>query len=183
MRIRLLAFALIVCLAPLAAPAQEKGDNPFKTAKVGDYVAYKMTTSVMGKDLAMDMKQTVSAKDDAEVTLKTAITFMGNALPAQTTKIDLTKPYDPATAAIQGNKQGKFEKTGEGKDKIKVGGKTYECTWLAGKVVADVKGQKIESDVKLWFTKSVPLSGLLKMEIKSNLANVQMELSDSGSAK
>jgi hypothetical protein len=182
MRIRLLAFALIVCLAPLAA-AQEKGDNPFKKAKVGDYVAYKMTTSVMGKDLAMDMKQTVSAKDEMEVTLKTAITFMGNELPSQTTKIDLTKPYDPAAAAIQGNKQGKFEKTGEGKDKIKVGAKTYECTWLAGKVVAEAKGQKIESDVKLWFTKTVPLTGLLKMEIKSNLANVQMELTGSGGEK
>lgn len=183
MRIRLLAFVLVGCLVPLAAPAQEKEENPLKKAKVGDFVAYKMTSMIGGKDVAVDMKQSVSAKDDMEVTLKTTVIFMGQELPAQSTKVDLTKPFDPAAAAIQGNKQGKFEKTGEGKEKLKIGGKTYECTWLAGKMVADVKGQKVESDVKLWFSKMVPLTGMIKMELKSNLANVTMELSDSGSAK
>jgi hypothetical protein len=182
MRIHLLAFALIVCLVPLAAPAQEKADNPFKKAKVGDFLAYKMTTTFGGKDIAMEMKQTVSAKDDMEVTIKITITLMGNELKSETTKVDLSKPYDPV-AATQGNKQAKFEKTAEGKEKLKVGDKEYECTWIAGKAVAEVKGNKIESDMKVWITKSVPLSGLVKMEIKSNLANVQMELTDSGSAK
>jgi hypothetical protein len=183
MRIRLLAFAFVVCLAPLAAPAQEKTENPYKKAKVGDFVAYRMTTSVMGKDIALDMKQTLSAKDDFEATLKTSITLMGNELKSETSKVDLTKPFDPVAAVTQGNKKGKFEKTGEGKEKIKVGGKEYDCTWVGGKVVADVMGKKLESDVKIWIAKTVPLSGMVKMEIKSNLADVKMELSDSGSAK
>jgi hypothetical protein len=183
MRIRLFPFAVVFLFAPMASSGQEKGDNPYKEAKVGDYVAFKMTTSVMGKDIEMTMKQTVTAKSDTEATVKTAVAFMGTELPGQSTKIDLTKPYDFTAAAMQGKQKGKFEKTGEGKEKLKVGDKTYECTWMSGKVVADNKGMKIESDVKVWFTKAVPLSGLVKMEMKSNLANVQMELSGSGNEK
>jgi hypothetical protein len=130
----------------------------------------------------MEMKQTVSAKDNMEATVTTVILLMGKELKNETTKIDLTKPYDPV-AATQGNKQGKFEKSGEGKEKIKAGGKEYDCTWVAGKVVAEVKGNKIESDMKVWISKSAPLSGMVKMEMKTKVADVTMELSDSGSAK
>lgn len=182
MRYCLLPLAIVACLVTSASHGQEKGDNPFKTAKVGDFVAYKMTTSVVGKDIEISMKQTVVAKNEKEVTLKTTTVFMGNALPGQESKIDLTKPYDPAAAATA-NKKGKFEKTGDGKEKIKIGEKTYECNWLAGKVVAEAGGKKLESDIKVWFSKSVPLSGMVKMEMKSNLANILMELSETGSAK
>jgi hypothetical protein len=179
----LVPAAVVAFLASAVTYGQEKMENPYSTAKVGDFVAYKMTTSVMGKDIELTTKQTVTAKEEKEVRVKIATTFMGNALPGQETKIDLTKPYDPAAAL--GNKKGKFDKTGEGKEKIKVGGKEYETNWMSGKVVADVGvgGKKIESDVKFWFSKSVPLTGLVKMELKSNAANMVMELSESGNEK
>jgi hypothetical protein len=183
MRARLLVFAVAVFLMPVVSQGQDKDDNPFKKAKVGDYLLFKMSTSVMGKDVEMTMKQTVTAMDEKEATVKATTSFMGLELPAQTTKVDLTKPYDPASAAAQGKGKGKFEKTGEGKEKIKVGDKTYDCTWLAGKVVADVKGKAFNSDIKVWFSPAVPLSGMVKMEMKSNLANVVMELTETGSKK
>ena len=181
MRIRLLSVVMIVCVAPLAAPAQEKMENPYKNAKIGDYVGYKMTTSAAGKDFEMSMKQTVSAKSDTEVTLKTDVMFMGNALPSMDTKIDLTKPFNFADAVTKGKTKGKFEKTGEGKEKIKVGDKTYDCTWITGKVAAEAKGMKIDSDVKVWMSKSVPMSGMVKLEMKSTQFNVSMEITESGS--
>ena len=180
---RLLPFAALLLLAPLVSQGQEKTENPFKTAKIGDYVAYKLTTSLMGKDIDVNVKQTVTAQDEKEATLKTTTAFMGIDLPAQITKIDLTKPYDITAAATQGAEKGKFEKTGEGKEKVKVGDKTYDCNWLTGKVVAEAMGQKLESEVKVWFSKAVPLTGLVKLDMKSNLANVKMEIAESGSAK
>jgi hypothetical protein len=182
MQFRTWPLAALLMFLPMVSHGQGKGDNPYKDAKVGDYVSFKMSTSVMGKDLQMTMKQTVTAKSDTEATVKTAVSFMEMELPGQTTKIDLTKPFDVAAAATQG-KKGTFEKKGEGKEKVKVGDKSYDCTWISGKVVADNKGMKIESDVKFWISKSVPLSGLVKMEMKSNIANVNMELTGSGNEK
>ncbi|HZZ77665.1 MAG TPA: hypothetical protein VFE62_04045 [Gemmataceae bacterium] len=182
MRSRLLAFLVIVALFPLAAPAQGTKENPYKNAKVGDYVSYRMSTSAGGKEFNIDIKQIVTAKDDKEVSLKTTTSFNGKELPGQTTKVDLTKPFDPASSVLQG-KKGTFEKKDEGKEKVKVGDKAYDCTWISGKVVAEFKGNKLESDVKFWVSKSVPLSGLVKMEMKSDFANVRMELTGSGSEK
>ena len=69
----LFVFTAVVFLMPLASQGGDKVDNPFKNAKVGDYASYKMTTSVMGKDIEVTMKQTVTAIDDKRrrVTLKT----------------------------------------------------------------------------------------------------------------
>ena len=183
MRTCLIAFTVLAFLAPLVSQGQEKIDNPYQTAKVGDYAAYKVTTSIGGMNLEMEMKQTLTAKDDKEATVKTTTKFMGNEIPPQTSKIDLTKPFDFTSAAMQAKGKGKFEKTGEGKEKIKIGDTTYDCTWFSGKVTGDAKGKKIESDVKVWMSKSVALSGMVKMELKSNIVNMQMELSGSGNEK
>jgi hypothetical protein len=185
MRKFMLPLTVLLLLAPLALQGREKDkmDNPYKNAKVGDYVEFKVTTSFGGMDIELEMKQTLTAKDDKEATVKTTSTFMGKETPAQTQKIDLTKPFDIADTAMQAKKQGKFEKTGEGKEKVKIGNKTYECQWMAGKVTAEAKGQKIESNIKVWMSKDVPLSGLVKMEMKSDFINMQMEISGSGSAK
>ena len=62
MRIRLLSLVIVLCAMPLISPAGEKADNPFKKAKIGDYLVYKMTTSVNGKEVEQSKKQTVTAK-------------------------------------------------------------------------------------------------------------------------
>ncbi len=180
MKLRLLLVAVAVCFSAQVGRVQEKGENPFRNAKVGEYVTYKLITKIMDNAVEGTMKQTLSAKSATEATLKTTASVLGMDVPAQEEKIDLTKPYDPAKAAMSGNDKGKFEKTGEGKEKIKLGDKTYDCTFLKGKVVAEAAGLKIESDVQMWFSPAVPLGGLVKMEMKSNLANVTMEFTGSG---
>jgi hypothetical protein len=183
MRLRLLSLLLLVPLFPLASSAGDKKANPYSKAKVGDYVSYRMTTSVMGKEFKIDLKQTVTEKSDTEVTVKTTTMLGGKDLPGQTNKIDLTKPFDPAAIATQNGKKGKFEKKAEGKEKVKIGDKTYDCTWISGKMTADFKGNTVESDVKVWTSKSVPLGGMVKLELKSDFADVRMEVSGSGSEK
>jgi hypothetical protein len=134
MRIRLLSLVIVFCAMPLISPAGEKADNPFKKAKIGDYVVYKMTMSVNGMDNEVSIKHTVTAKNEKEVTMQTVNTFdfMGKTVNKadKDQKIDLTKPLDPVTYSL---KIGKWEKTGEGKEKIKVGDKTYDCTWVSYK--------------------------------------------------
>jgi hypothetical protein len=184
MRARWLLFVAIACAVPLTASGGgDKNENPFKKAKVGDFLSYKMATTVKGTAIEATMKQTVTAISEKEAKVKTAIVVNGMNFPGGADiTIDLTKPYDPTSAALQKNPNGKFEKKDEGKEKIKIGDKTYDCTWISGKLVVE-KGIKINSDMKVWFAKSVHMSGLVKMEMKSDLANVTMELTESGNEK
>jgi len=177
------ASAIFVCVFVLTVAAQEGQDNPFRKAKVGDFVGYKVTTSVMGKSIDVEMKQVVSAKTDKEATLTTTATVMGMQAPPRDTKIDLTKEYDPIAAATQAKGKGTFEKTGTGKEKLSVNGKNYDCEWIKGKVVADAGGKKLESDVQIWFSKALPLTGMVKMSMKSNFLEMTMEATDFGSEK
>jgi hypothetical protein len=183
MRKFMLPFTVLLFAAPLVSLGREKMDNPYKNAKVGDYVEFKMTTNFAGMDIEGTMKQVVTAKDDNEATIKITTKLMDKEAPAQTQKVDLTKPFDITMMGMQGKNKGKFEKTGEGKEKVKIGDKSYECNWLAGKITADVNGKKFETEVKFWTSKDVPMSGLVKMDMKSNFLNLQMEISGSGNAK
>jgi hypothetical protein len=180
---KLLPAVVLVLLVPTITLGQDK-DNPYKNAKVGDYATYKMST--FGQETTM--KQTVKAKDDNEITVETTISFFGKE-KTQSQKIDLTKPFDVNTL-MQGGKgkgMGKFEKTGDGKEKIKVGDKTYDCTWTAGKMNLEAGGAKISSETKSWVSKTAPLSGLVKMESKMEIGGMEitmtMELSESGNSK
>jgi len=170
MRIHFLLVAVALWLTPWLSPAQEKTANPFRSAKVGDYVTYKQTTSFLGKTLEIQIKETVTAKNAKELTLRTTASIEGKPLPSHDAKIDLTRPYDPRNAAAQADPMRKFEKTGEGKEKVKIGDKTYDCVWIAGKRFE--KDNKHHADVKIWFSKSVPLTGRVKVEARSSLEEV-----------
>ena len=71
MKVRLLA-ALVVAALPLAAAAADE-ENPYKKVKVGDFATYKMTTKFAGASFEGTMTQTVTAKDDKEVTFKMTV--------------------------------------------------------------------------------------------------------------
>jgi hypothetical protein len=179
MKYLLSAAALVICFSPAVRAADE--ENPFKKAKVGDWVEYKMTTAAMGNNIDGTMRMTLTAKDDKEATMETTgkISFMGNEMniPAQKQKIDLSKPFDPTAGAnLPKGTDVKVEK-GDTKEKVKAGGKEYETTWM--KMKSSIMNQ--ETEVKIWISKDVPLSGMVKMEMKSAFANVTMELTGTGS--
>jgi len=154
------AVALGMLLFPLFTWA---ADNPYKSAKVGEWVEIVTNSETMGRTMEMKMKQTVVAKDDVSVTLRMVATMMGKQMPPQDTKIMLDKPFDPYT---QGNSDAKATILSEGDETIVVDGKSYKCHWAKVKVVA-TKPAVIESTVKSWSSKDVPLAGMVKMESES----------------
>jgi hypothetical protein len=182
--IRLLsAAALAVCLIPTAYAGDD--ENPFKKAKVGDYTEYKLTSTIMGTNVDGTTRMTVTAKDDKEATIEVTgkVRNMGTEvnIPPQKQKIDLTKPFDPTSMAnLPKGGDVKVEK-GDAPEKIMAGGKQYECNWMKAASTFKVGDMSIQSDIKVWLSKDVPLSGIVKMELKSKLANMTMELTGSGS--
>ncbi len=170
--------ALLVCLAPAVRAADD--ENPYKNSKVGDWVEYKMTgTGFEGKT-----KMTVVAKDEKELTFEIAGSFtaMGKEMtaPVQKQTIDLTKPYDAIIAANLAKNDVKVENLGEGKEKLKVGDKEYDTKWTKTKATATFNNITVVTETKMWFSKDVPLSGLVRMDTTVGAITTKLELTGSG---
>ena len=174
-----IASVLLVCLVPAIRGADDQ--NPYRVAKVGDWVEYKMT----GQNMEGSTKMTVVSKDEKEVTYEVgaSFSFMGNKMvaPVQTMKVDLTKAYDVISAANLKAKNVKIEKLDEGKDKLKVAGKAYDTNWTKYRATATVNEMTIVTDYKMWFSKEVPLSGLVRMDTTASEITTKLELNGSGS--
>lgn len=140
-------------------------DNPLKNAKVGEHIEFVMITETMGTKMEMKMKQTVVAKDEVSVTLRTETTAMGKTMPAQDTKIMLNQPYEPYKAGFT---DAVVTPLGEGNETITVGGKAYACHWAKVKIVA-TKPMAVESTTTVWSCKDVPVSGMVKMVTDSTM--------------
>ena len=177
MTARLLA-ALVVVVALLAARGQEPIDNPYKTAKVGDFATYAMTMKVGGFEVKGTITNTVTAKTEKEATLKVTGKMNGMDIPAQEQKIDLTKAFDPSKIGPGAGGKGadaKVEETGKGKEKLTIGQKTFEATWTTMKVKTKTPVGDVEADVKVWMGKDVPL-GMAKMEMTSKVGGMDMKM-------
>lgn len=186
MKLHLLASAFVLVLAPVGTRAADD-DNPYKNAKVGDFAKYKVTVSVAGMELGGEVTQAVTEKSDKELTLKVSGKVNGMAIPEQTQKIDLTKPFDPTNLNQQAlGKDMKVEKGKDGKEKLKIDGKEYETTWTKFKMTGKANGLEIESDMKVWLSKDIP-GVLAKMESTMSVAgqkmDMKMELTESGNKK
>jgi hypothetical protein len=175
----LLAAVVFIGVVPTALLGGE--DNPFKNAKLGDWVDYKM----IGPDIGGTTKMTIVAKDDKEVIYEIASTFsfMGKEMkaPLQTIKVDLTKDYDAISAANLKRTGTTIEKVGEGAEKIKFGEKQLETRWHKLKCTTVVNDFTIVSEFKMWFCKEVPVSGLVRMETTVGASITNLELVGYGS--
>ena len=174
----IVALMSLICLVPAASLAGD--DNPYKKAKIGDWIEYRLTGTMQGTT-----KMTVVAKDDKEVSLEVTGTysFMGmeTAVPKQIQKIDLTKGYDAISAANLKSNNTKIDKVGEGTEKLKVGGKEFETKWKRLKSTTDVQGTTVVNEFKMWFSKDAPLGGLVRMDTTASGVNTKLELVGSGS--
>jgi hypothetical protein len=157
------ALVLCVTMAVFAA------DNPYKNAKVGDWVEYTMTTTAMGHNMQMTSKQTVVAKDETSVTLRTEMTSMGHKMPPQEIKIPFNQPYEPYKLGARPESDAKATLIGEGNETITVGGKPYACHWVKMKVTS-TKPQPSEGTMKVWNAADVPAGGMVKMEMDNEMA-------------
>lgn len=183
---RMLKICAVVAMGTLVLPLKSLAtDNPYRSAKVGEWVENLMITETMGRKVEMKMKQTIVDKDDVSVTMRTTGTMMGREIPPQDTKILLNQTYDPYT---QGYTDAKVTRLGEGDETVSVGGKSYKCHWEKVKVVA-TRPAAVESTFKLWSSKDVPLSGMVKMESDSVMTmgtqtmNTKMTMVLTGSGK
>ena len=190
---RVLIAVIGMFLSSAAGRAADE-DNPYKKSKVGDFSTYKLETTVAGMTLPGTLTRTVTAKSDKEVTVKATgkISLMGQEvdIPPTEEKIDLTKPYDPTkvggAGALPAGVEAKAEKVKDGKEKIKVAGKDYDCTWVTYKTTAKAQGIEIAGEVKVWMSKEIPM-GMAKLELTAKISGqdmkMTMELSETGNKK
>ncbi|HMP02360.1 MAG TPA: hypothetical protein PKD86_09070 [Gemmatales bacterium] len=176
--VRVLLLLAVWMAATLPAHAQAD-DNPYRKAKVGQWVEY---SSDFGGQ-TMTMRQTVTAKDEKFVTVKTEMKMGPNAMPAQEQKISLEEPFDPAKMARNQNiPNAKIEtkQLDKSEDKIEVGGKTYTCTRVKIQTNIEVSGQKIESVATIWTNPDVPLSGMVRLQTETMGQSFTMDLKGFG---
>lgn len=188
MNFRLLGAALALTIVPSTWAADE--ENPYKKAKVGNFATYKVTTKVAGLNIEGTVTQTVTAKSDKEVTLKSSgkILAMGMEVPVpeKETVIDLTKPFDPTQAnGVPGAKDApKAEKLKEGREKIKLAGKEYEAKWATYKVKAkSAAGLEFDAEMKIWLAAELPIPTLkteMNAEVMGGNMEMTMELTEMG---
>ena len=176
----LVALAMVLSVAAMAA------DNPYKTAKVGEWIEYAMTTQVMGQNMQMKTKQTVTARDATSVTIKIESWMGGQKMPASEQKILFEKPFEPYNLDAKMT-DAVVTPMGTGSETLTVGGKPYACQWAKVHIVA-TKPMPMDSITKVWSSKAVPMSGMVKMETdttmkmgeKSMVTKMTMELAGFG---
>jgi hypothetical protein len=174
---------LLLALAPVAAHAADEV-NPFKNAKVGDFAKYNTVLLTGGAEIKGTRVQTVTAASDKEISLKTVTETLGKEVPNKRPdqKIDLTKPFDATADDFTGGT--KWEKLKDGKEKVKVNGKEYECIWTTYKPVVPGKVD-LTGEMKVWQCKEVPfvVKRTLTMKFNGNELSYTTELTEIGSKK
>jgi hypothetical protein len=174
MNSRFFAVALALAVAPFAVAADE--ENPYKKSKVGDFATYKMVTKVLGMNIEGTVTQTVIAKDDKEVTVKTTGSAGDMEFQPQEQKIDLTKPFDPTKAGkLPPGTDVKVEKLKDGTDKLKIGDKEYSTKWETFKMKMKQMDVEFEAEMKVWQAKELNIP-VVKMEMSADVAGNRMEV-------
>jgi outer membrane cobalamin receptor len=175
---QLLFAAMVLSVVPTVRAADN--DNPWKNAKVGDWVEYKTT----GMGFESKTKMIITVKDDKEVTYEITATFTANGVemtaPVQKQTVDLTKDYSVIAAKNEKDKGLKIEKVDEGKEKLKIGDKEYDTTWTKTKATATFNGVTTVSEYKTWMCKDVPLNGMVRMDTTIGTFTSKLELTGSG---
>ncbi len=183
MKSYLRVFAALLILTPMSRAAD---DNPFKAAKVGDWTEYKVVSKAKsGPTAEATQKFTLTAKTEKAATIKVVLKVK-DLDSTQDIQIDLTKPFDITQGPIpeQPSKSGglKMEKVKEGTESVTVAGKEISCTFTKMKVSGtNNKRESFENELTVWVGKGVPLSGIAKLQMKTALFELTMELSDYGS--
>jgi hypothetical protein len=147
--------------APAAGPkAPPPVKNVLDDAAVGEWLEYAVRTDAAPKAAEMKARQTVTAKDAHWVTLKTT-----GDLGTHDLKISLQMPYQPYMPV--GETDATATRLKEGRETLTIRGKTYVCQWIQVKVQA-TKPSPTDCVTKVWTSKDVPVTGVVKLESESS---------------
>lgn len=175
MSLRKIMTALLMLVLPIVARGAENEDfNPYKNSKVGDSATYKINTKVAGNSIPGTITQTVTAKNEKDLTLKVLSSVSGMEIAGPPQTVDLTKPYDP-TKGLPPGFEGTVKKNKDGKEKVKVLGKDYDANWTSYDVEGKIGGMDIKATIKVWFSKEVIL-GVARVEMTAELKSPNMEV-------
>jgi plastocyanin len=152
-------LTLVLAAGVLAADDKPaKVENPYRDAKVGDWIEWKTNDVVM--------RHTVTARTEAKLTLRIDQTVGGKKGPPLEQAIDLKGPYPPvAKKDPEDETKTVVEKLGSGKETLTIGGKKYDCEWTKNKTTITFKGgTEFVSVSTVWHCKDVPLGGAVRTE-------------------
>ena len=179
MSVRMLGWSLAALLAVSFALRGAEEENPFKNAKVGDWVKYKQTVNAGGMKMDAELKQTVTEKTDKEATVELEMVMQGQPHKS-TVKIPLDQKYEPYK---QPGMDAEVKELGKGDEKVTVGGKTFDAKWTQVEVINKAQGAEMKSTVKVWSSTTVPVGGMVKMEGDMAGTKMALELVDFGNGK
>jgi len=172
-----LIATLLVCYSAAATaqqPASAHKKHPYASCKVGDWVSHRCTTN---NETPISVKQSVESKNEKQVTLKME-TKLGKSGSEREMIVDLTAdPFNPQS--IMGVKP-EVKKLGEGTEKITIGEKIYNCSWLQIQVTIQVGEIKVSNIFKTWLCKDIPCGGMVKTEFEGSGLKCTCELVDYG---
>jgi hypothetical protein len=173
-----LKSVLVVLLMLATTSFAADADNPYKTAKVGDWAKYKQTMKGEGVEMEMEMKQTVTAKTDKEVTIEKEMSVAGQTTK-ETETIKLDEAYNPIKEMADGAKE-----VGKGDEKLTIAGKTYDTKWVEYETTIQGEGDAtVKMKIKIWNCATV-VGGMVKfVSDMGTHGNVSVELVDAGSGK
>ncbi|MBI3828402.1 MAG: hypothetical protein HY291_02740 [Planctomycetes bacterium] len=155
-RLGMLAYALVLC-AMLVRAEEKKEEHPYKKAKVGDWIEFKVTDEKSGKTFESKFKLTVKEKYENEIVFARNEHYDGRDMPEGEEHIELNKPYrqDGDGESFQ------YEITSTKDAKISVGGKEYACKLVEMKITTSgLDADEITRQV--WISAEVPLDGIVK---------------------
>ena len=168
---------ILVGLCLLAGLRAEE-DNPFKKAKVGDWVSYTMKVEMPGTVIEAEMKQIVTAKTEKEVTFESITTREGQESKSPSITVKLDQKFDP----LQLPEGAKLKEIAKGDEKITAGGKTFDTQWQQVEVTTKNGDQDVTTKAKIWLSATVPLTTIVKITTDGgDQGKLTMELKDFGS--
>jgi len=162
--------------------AADEIPSPYKNAKVGDWVEYKMASGSARANVDIKQKRTVTEKTETTITIEMAMSVMGRDIKHSQT-FNLDQKFDPSSYMQRGpaadKSKGEYKEVSRGEESLTVGGKTLACVWMSYAVTSEGK----EGKAKIWRNAEVPLGGMVKMEAETAKGAMTMELVDFGSGK
>ena len=176
MRMRILAgLVALIGLVPTLS-ADDKVEMPLKNAKLGEWVEYKLTAQGVPQPIAI--RQTVTDRTETDLTVKIETSMGGVKQPTKTKVLPLSKPYDPLKMLQDeaGPFRGEVKMGKTGSEVLKLNGREFKTTWSEAEMSGEVLGKKIVTKLKVWQTKDVALSGMVKMDLKTDNMGATSEM-------